>query len=61
MDNPYWSPGGQFYFLDGYAYSVDKYLRTFRVPEKEIILDGSKKHGNQTIDNLITIDITQRR
>ena len=58
-----WSPGNQFCFLgDGYAYSVDQQLRTFRILERGIIslLDGSKKHGNPVIDNLITLDINQR-
>lgn len=58
-----WSPGNQFCFIgDGYAYSVDRQLRHFRIPEKEVIplLAGSKKHGNPLIDNLITMDINQR-
>ena len=58
-----WSPGNQFCFTgDGYTYSVDQQLRTFRIPEKEIIslIDGSRKHGNPVIDNLITLDINQR-
>jgi len=58
-----WSPGNQFCFVgDGYAYSVDHQLRTFGIPEKEIVpfLDGSRKHGNPIIDNLITLDIKDR-
>ena len=57
------SPGNQFCFPgDDYAYSVDRQLRSFKVSEREILplLDGSRKHGNPVIDNLITMDFNQR-
>ena len=57
-----WSPGNQFCFIDGYAYSVDNRLQVFRLPEKDILpyLDGKARHPSATIDNLITLDIIQR-
>lgn len=58
-----WSPGNQFCFPgDGFAYSIAQNLQTFRVPESEVVpcLDGSKRHGNPVIDNLITLDINER-
>lgn len=57
-----WSPGNQFCFVDGYAYSVDQQLNSIRIPEKEIapLLDGSRKHDLPVINNLITFDINER-
>jgi len=62
MEAILWSPGNQFCFVDGWAWSSDPDLRQFYVPVEKLLpcLDGTQKYGNPTVDNLITMDNNQR-
>ncbi len=56
-----WSPGNQFYFLEGFAWSVSLTGSPIRFDAKEVeqALSGIKT-GNQSLDNLITLDYIEK-
>ena len=59
----YWSEGGQIYFCDGNAYSIDPNLKTVCIGSEADILKAlkeTKSLGNPAIDNILRLELNNR-